>query len=306
MGMLRDVKGPNHCDWCGDPIETGRIRCLRCGTARLATSSGRVRRIEDLSPIPAPVPMLPPAPPPPPPGTRAYLTSPALQRPVLLAPDRATSIGRDQGNRLLLPTLQVSRRHAIVVWDGEGHVVIDRGSTNGTWVDGECVRRRRLAEGNKIGVGPFELMFRFGDPAPSPTPRPMHDTAILVQPGSFSGEIGSVTVPEVFQLLELSAKTGILSIRGDGERGEAVFSSGRVIHAIARSAGLAGEPAALTLIRIEKGNFRFTAMRKISSVRPTILRGTSSLLLEAARRSDEAARGQATDAAFSEAETTEA
>lgn len=64
-------------------------------------------------------------------------------------------LGRDAGCAVALAADDVSRRHARVAPDGDGHVVVDLGSTNGTFVNGERVAARRLAAGDRLRVGAF-------------------------------------------------------------------------------------------------------------------------------------------------------
>lgn len=64
-------------------------------------------------------------------------------------------LGRDAECTVPLVAEDVSRRHARVAPDGDGHVVADLGSTNGTWVNDEEVGTRRLCGGDRIRVGSF-------------------------------------------------------------------------------------------------------------------------------------------------------
>jgi two-component system, cell cycle response regulator len=64
-------------------------------------------------------------------------------------------LGRDAACTVTLPAEDVSRRHARVASDGDGHLLVDLGSTNGTLVNGRAVERHRLAPGDRIRVGPF-------------------------------------------------------------------------------------------------------------------------------------------------------
>lgn len=63
------------------------------------------------------------------------------------------SIGRSDDNDIVIRDGRVSRRHARIVTDGSGFAIEDRGSSNGTFVDGARVRRGRLAAGTSIVVG---------------------------------------------------------------------------------------------------------------------------------------------------------
>ena len=70
-----------------------------------------------------------------------------------------TTIGRE-GCDLTLPSLQVSRMHAEVRRAGNGHDVLDLGSTNGTFVGGTRVQQlHRLRVGDVVQVGPFKLTY---------------------------------------------------------------------------------------------------------------------------------------------------
>lgn len=78
--------------------------------------------------------------------------------------DGEVVLGRDPSCAVALPAGDVSRRHARVVPDGEGHLVLDLGSTNGTWVNGREVAVHRLAPGDRVQIGAFVARYlRAGD-----------------------------------------------------------------------------------------------------------------------------------------------
>jgi diguanylate cyclase (GGDEF)-like protein len=64
-------------------------------------------------------------------------------------------LGRDPTCAIQLDAEDVSRRHARVAPEGDGHVVGDLGSLNGTWVNGLEVELRALVSGDRIRVGPY-------------------------------------------------------------------------------------------------------------------------------------------------------
>jgi FHA domain-containing protein len=74
------------------------------------------------------------------------------RRPYPLAKD-SLSIGRLDACDIVLSDAGVSRKHAEVRREGDEWVIIDLGSTNGTVVNGQAVRRHRLAQGDRIEVG---------------------------------------------------------------------------------------------------------------------------------------------------------
>jgi hypothetical protein len=63
------------------------------------------------------------------------------------------SVGRDEGNDLLLGRPDISRRHARIERDGSGWRVVDLRSTNGTWVNGKRVEAAPISEGDEVAFG---------------------------------------------------------------------------------------------------------------------------------------------------------
>ena len=79
--------------------------------------------------------------------------------------DRAL-IGRDEGNDVRIPDPTVSGHHALVMAMPDGTVVVkDLRSANGTRVDGEKVRSRRLRDGEFCYVGGHRVMLRLAQDA---------------------------------------------------------------------------------------------------------------------------------------------
>lgn len=74
-------------------------------------------------------------------------------------------LGRDPACTVRLPAEDVSRRHARVTADAEGHLVVDLASTNGTWVNGRRVDVHRLRAGDRVRLGKFVARYvAAGDP----------------------------------------------------------------------------------------------------------------------------------------------
>ena len=76
-----------------------------------------------------------------------------------VALEREVVIGRDPRCELPIGAADVSRRHARIVPDAEGHRVVDLGSTNGTWVNGRPITSRKLAPGDRIELGSCVLRY---------------------------------------------------------------------------------------------------------------------------------------------------
>jgi hypothetical protein len=68
-------------------------------------------------------------------------------------------VGRMPECDVALSDANVSRRHAEVRRQGNGFVVVDLGSTNGTRVNGAQVKERLLNNGDEITVGATKLRF---------------------------------------------------------------------------------------------------------------------------------------------------
>lgn len=74
--------------------------------------------------------------------------------------DDISVIGRLGDCRIVIPDGNTSRHHAEIRRSGSGFVVVDLGSTNGTYVNGERLTAdRRLADGDTITVGAVSLRF---------------------------------------------------------------------------------------------------------------------------------------------------
>lgn len=74
--------------------------------------------------------------------------------------DRARlNIGRRPGNDLVLDHLAVSGRHAAIDTTSEGTFILDLGSTNGTSVNGQPIKKHLLHHDDVIEMGKYQLKF---------------------------------------------------------------------------------------------------------------------------------------------------
>jgi pSer/pThr/pTyr-binding forkhead associated (FHA) protein len=89
------------------------------------------------------------------------------------------AIGRHDSNDLRLNSRNVSNYHAEILVEPEGIVLHDLGSTNGTYVNEERVRRRKISHGDRIRIGSNEIVVRLtngeasgeAEPAATSVPR---------------------------------------------------------------------------------------------------------------------------------------
>ncbi|MEO0322522.1 MAG: FHA domain-containing protein, partial [Myxococcota bacterium] len=98
------------------------------------------------------------------------------------------TIGRVQGNDVILPKGNVSKRHSRIVLKDGRFIVVDLKSTNGTYVNGRKITSPLVVKpGDKVYIGDFILTVEEGPladgssppvpeparlPAPAPAPRP--------------------------------------------------------------------------------------------------------------------------------------
>jgi hypothetical protein len=71
-----------------------------------------------------------------------------------------TTLGRSPKTDIQVPYSEVSRKHAEVVWEAEGFVVLDLDSENGVFLNGEKVKKKALKDGDAIQIGPQKFVFR--------------------------------------------------------------------------------------------------------------------------------------------------
>ncbi|MGE0028354.1 MAG: FhaA domain-containing protein [Thermoleophilia bacterium] len=78
-------------------------------------------------------------------GTRVALTK------------RVSTMGRSRDCDVVVPDPNASRTHAEIRHIGLDYFLVDMGSTNGTEVNGQVVKRHALADGDRIVVGTTEI-----------------------------------------------------------------------------------------------------------------------------------------------------
>lgn len=78
-----------------------------------------------------------------------------------------TRAGRHPESDIFLDDITVSRRHAEFASKGQGFVVRDVGSLNGTYLNRERIEQADLASGDEVQIGKFKLVFIAGPPRDS-------------------------------------------------------------------------------------------------------------------------------------------
>jgi hypothetical protein len=178
-----------------------------------------------------------------------------------LEPGREVLIGRQTSCDVVLAEEEVSRRHARLGWEGESPLIEDLGSTNGTYVNGERVKGRKLAEGDRILVGATILkLVRELRPVPAlpaePTVESPVETLDPMRGSSMRGLIQEVGLPDLLQLLGASRKTGLLAVRSARRSGGIHLDQGVLGPVqIAGLPGLSPRKALLRLLSWTDGEF---------------------------------------------------
>ena len=120
------------------------------------------------------------------------VSQPAERPPFPLAGGRVV-IGRELGSDLLLDDSSVSRHHAEIVREGDVWTIRDLGSTNGVYVNDALVAQARLAAGDRLRLGVFELSVL--EVAAAEPVAPVHAT-ILRRVEDFSADWGMTGAEE--------------------------------------------------------------------------------------------------------------
>src|SRR5699024_6631183 len=76
-----------------------------------------------------------------------------------LLDDDEVSSGRHPSSDIFLDDVTVSRRHAVFAREGEGYLVRDVGSLNGTYVNRERIDESVLHQGDEVQIGKFRLVY---------------------------------------------------------------------------------------------------------------------------------------------------
>jgi len=79
-----------------------------------------------------------------------------------LAVDEVT-LGRLEGNLIVVPDMAVSRHHCVIRREAGRFKLVDLGSHNGCYVNAVPVKDHELLEGDRIGIGESQFVFRLSD-----------------------------------------------------------------------------------------------------------------------------------------------
>ncbi|MBL9110596.1 MAG: DUF4388 domain-containing protein [Myxococcales bacterium] len=155
-----------------------------------------------------------------------------------LVADKQIIVGRSSDLDMVLVEDMVSRKHARIAMAEDQIWIEDLGSTNGTFVNGEKIKRARLKEGDRVLIGTSILKVIAGDGMrENDAPQPPALEAVAAQRSrsqgkTMSGSIEEVPLPDLLQLFSTSKKTGVLVVQTDDDVGRIFMRKGTLYYAL--------------------------------------------------------------------------
>ena len=183
-----------------------------------------------------------------------------------LPSEREIVIGRGGELDIVLVEDMVSRKHAKITTQQGKIIIQDLGSTNGTFVNGEKIKRARLKEGDRVLIGTSILKLIAEadamDDNVGATREQLNqklDERGRRQAGKAdvtSGDLGVLPLPDILTLLSTNKKTGVLAVRNDDHEGRVYLKAGRIFYAILDDNDELGPLKALfRMIGFDSGSF---------------------------------------------------
>jgi len=115
-------------------------------------------------------------------------------------------VGRDNDSQIHLPDDQISRNHASIIYDEDQNFVIrDNGSTNGTYVNGERVKRCVLKHHDRVQFGEYIFLVDLEDsqtpdaetPPVQNAPEPVVTASTVTSPKKYRGVVNIQARPTI-------------------------------------------------------------------------------------------------------------
>ncbi len=214
-----------------------------------------------------------------------------------LPSEREIVIGRGGELDIVLVEDMVSRKHAKITTQQGKIVIQDLGSTNGTFVNGEKIKRARLKEGDRVLIGTSILKLiaeaDANDENVGATKEELNQR--LDELGKkqankgdvTSGDLSEIPLPDILTLLSTNKKTGVLAVRNEDHEGRVYLKGGRIFYAILDDNDELGPLKALfRMIGFDDGTFELGAPTDEDFVLE-LEEPTDQLVADAVRQSNE-------------------
>ncbi len=210
-----------------------------------------------------------------------------------LRPNREIVIGRSSDLDMVLVEDMVSRKHAKIVTDDKAVSIQDLGSTNGTFVNGEKIRKVELKDGDRILIGTsiIKLVALNGEVTSALSETEARSKMQVAAnhrptPKSVSGSIEEIPLPDLLQLLSTSRKSGVLVLRSDWGMGRIFLRKGQIYFASLEEIDAAPRKAMFRMLGWTQGSFDLEPADD-RSVAEELADSTEALLMEGMRQIDE-------------------
>lgn len=158
-----------------------------------------------------------------------------------IAPGREIIVGRSSELDIVLEEEKVSRKHAKITYNNDILSIEDLNSTNGTYVNGEKIRRARLKDGDRVLFGGCIARVTVTEPVSGDADegreaeaRAQMQTAAQRSANvkSMIGSIDEVPLVDLLQLFATSKKSGVLLLtQSDGTNGKIFLRKGQIAFA---------------------------------------------------------------------------
>jgi pSer/pThr/pTyr-binding forkhead associated (FHA) protein len=212
-----------------------------------------------------------------------------------LRPHREIIIGRSSDLDMVLVEDMVSRKHAKITTDDQVVTIQDLGSTNGTFVNGEKVRKAELKDGDRILIGTsiIKMVYVEGDATNNALSETEARSKMAVDankraaPKSMSGSIEEIPLPDLIQLLSTSRKSGVLMVRSDATVGRLYLRKGQIYFAnLENNLNVGARKAIIRMLSWATGSFELEPPDE-SPVLEELDDSTEALLMDGMRQLDE-------------------
>jgi len=206
-----------------------------------------------------------------------------------MVPNKEIVVGRSSDLDMVLVEEMVSRKHARIAYENDAVVIEDLGSTNGTFVNGEKIKRAQLKEGDRVLIGTSILKVIVVEGAPGDQ-RPNLEVVAAqrrTSPRTMSGSIDEVPLPDLLQLFATSKKSGTLVVRTEEDAGRIYLKKGVICYATIND--LDDLPPIKCIFRMltwQKGLFDFDPSETKEFAKPVEVT-VQEVLMESMRQLDE-------------------
>lgn len=222
-------------------------------------------------------------------------------------------VGRSSNIDIVLVEDMVSRQHAKIFREDNQLIIQDLESTNGTFVNGERVKKRVLLEGDRILIGtsiiklvsiPVEDLSNTTTEASlknisnlfqqTRTTHSPLQTAELKQVKGMAGSLTEIPLPDLLQLFSNNKKTGVLILKKEEKEGSIYLKEGKLCHAVYNNQkDLSPMKVIFRLLGWTEGTFEFLRYNpNADEFANTIEESVEMMLMEGMRQLDEIKRLQ--------------